>query len=242
MSNILQNARLAGGEIGEKMNTPSKADIARGRRYKKPALASMNFHDIQSDLGDMSEIAEEIAWYESQGEETLTQAIGGDEEEAYEFRIAFADVSGRLYQLSEAFQNLDLGEDEFNYCTSALLGNRYSLIGFDSVEEDYYSLTNYEEGLAATAAGEWLCRKTKKEMLSLIGQCMGLLMAYHDLRLQFDNLRDTLDVLRGSNLSILATIKEIERLYEEAERYPYGEDVYRLNFLLEEIPQEMWVE
>lgn len=224
------------------MNTPSKADIARTRRYKKPALSSMNYYDIQRDLDDMSELAEEIAWYESQGEETLTQALGGDEEEAYEFRIAFSEVSGKLYQLAEAFRELGLEEDEFNYCTSALLGNRYSLIGFDSIEEDYYSLTDYEEELATTAAGEWLCRKTKKEMISLIGQCMGLLMAYHDLRLQFDNLRNTLDVLRGSNFSLLATIKNIEKLYDAAASYPYGEEAYRLNGLLEEIPQEMWVE
>lgn len=224
------------------MNTPTKADVARARRYKKPALSSMNYYNIQCDLDDMSELAEEMAWYESQDEETLTQALDGNEDEAYEFRMAFAEVSGRLYQLAEQMRNLGLEEDEFNYCTSALLGNRYKLICYDAVEEDYYSLTGYEEELATTAAGEWLCRKTKKEMISLIGQCMGILMAYHDIRLQFDNLQDTLNVLRGSNFQLLSTIKEIERLYEDAADKPYGDEVDRLNSMLESLPQKMWVE
>ena len=104
----------------------------------------------------------------------------------------------------------------FNDCTVALIGNRYDVIGYDTIEEDYYGLTNYEMELATTEAGKRLMRKTKVEIISTIGQCFGILMAFLDLRQQYDYLKATFDILRDENTSMLQTIKEIDAAYKSA--------------------------
>ena len=91
---------------------------------------------------------------------------------------------------------------EFDDATVALIGNRYNLVGYDSEEEDYFSLTSYEEGLAQTEAGKRLCRLTKTEMLSRIGWAFGLMLAFFDLRQKYDYLKATFDILRDENTSL----------------------------------------
>ena len=75
------------------------------------------------------------------------------------------------------------------------------------MEEDYYSLTAYDAQLAQTEAGKRLMRKTKADMLSTIGQCVGTLIAFLDLRQSYDYLKATVDILRDENTSLLKQIR-----------------------------------
>ena len=72
-------------------------------------------------------------------------------------------------------------------------------------------------------SGKRLMRKTKEEMISIIGQCFGIVIAYLDLRQSYDYLKATFDILRDDNLSILKMIKEIEAAYEAAEKEQFSE-------------------
>ena len=45
-------------------------------------------------------------------------------------------------------------------------------------EEDYFSLTSYESGLAASEAGKRIMRMAKAEMITTIGQCMGVVISF----------------------------------------------------------------
>lgn len=98
--------------------------------------------------------------------------------------MAFADLSAKADQLQEALwdQSFEDFYREFDDATVALIGNRYRLVGYDTDEEDYSSLTGYEQKLAQTEAGKRLCRLTKAEMLSRIGWAMGITLAFFDLR------------------------------------------------------------
>jgi len=96
--------------------------------------------------------------------------------------MAFAHLEARAYELFETIYELCRYEDDFGQvyddCTVALIGNRYQTIGYDSFEEDYYALTGYEQGLAQTESGKRLMRRTKAEIISIIGQCFGILIAF----------------------------------------------------------------
>lgn len=223
----------------------SKSERTRALRYKRPALASMGYDFMIREMWDIEEACADVQWYVDTDEDTLINALDGDDEEAFEFKMAFSDLSAKAEQLMEQIQeNVDDG-DEFDDCTVALVGNRYNVLGYDGDEEDYFSLTSYEEGLAMTEAGKRLMRKTKAEMIATVGQCLGIVMCYLDLRQSYDYLKATMDILRDENTSVLKTIKAINDAYDAAAEdnfMDWRDGARHFNLLLSELPERMWLE
>ena len=128
----------------------SRAERARALRYKRGALASMAFEVLRVELDDIRDACDTIHWWTDQDDETLLNALDGDDEDVWEFKMAFAHLEARAYELFETIYELCRYEDDFGQvyddCTVALIGNRYQTIGYDSFEEDYYALTGYEIG------------------------------------------------------------------------------------------------
>lgn len=228
-----------------------KANRTRNLRYKRPALASLGWNAIREELGNIREACADIHWFTDQDDETLLNALDGDEEEAWEFKMAFADLEAKAEQLAYTIEDCfswgvsDDPERDYNDCTVALIGNRYSMVGFDGEEEDYFSLTGYDTELACTEAGKRLMRRTKADMLSTIGQCVGIMVAFLDLRQQYDYLKATFEILRDENTSMLKQIKEIEAAYEAANAkgwYSWHPEVKRFEQLLGCLPDRAWIE
>ena len=67
---------------------------ARGMRYKKPIVRNLNLETITQDLWDIQEECVNITWYtdSEDGTDSLINALDGDEDEAHEFRMAFAEL------------------------------------------------------------------------------------------------------------------------------------------------------
>ena len=226
-----------------------KSQRTRALRYKRPALASMGYEHLDRELGEMAEACDDVAWYTSQNnEEDLTAALDGNDEEAFEFKLMFGDLYAKCNILRERLWSLAEWDEEgakraYNDCTVALIGNRYDTVGFDELEEDYYSLTGYDYELAHTEAGKRLMRRTKADMLSMIGQSVGILVAFLDLRQRYDYLKATMDILRDQNTSVLQAVKDLEKAYEEAaEAHFCGPAGERFEQLLWPVPERMWVE
>ena len=81
----------------------SKAERTRNMRYKRPALASMGDEDLMRELEEIQEACSDIHWFTDQDDDTLLNALDGDEEDAYEFRIAFADLEAKADHLCRLF-------------------------------------------------------------------------------------------------------------------------------------------
>ena len=127
----------------------------------------------------------------------------------------------------------------------ALIGNRYRTVGFDSFEEDYFSLTGYESDLAQTESGKRLMRRTKAEIISIVGQCFGILIAFLDLRQQYDYLKATFDILRDENTSLLQQIKAIDAAYDAMDRADWVKRPAlekEFDQLLAALPDRAWIE
>ena len=222
----------------------AKAMKAKAMMYKRPALASMGYDRMISELYEIQDACEDVRWYMEHGDETLLNALGDDEEAEWEFRMAFIDLDGKAYQLIERLQE-DLIQEDYDDCTVAMIGNRYDCVGYDGYQEDYFSLTSYEADLAQTDAGKRLMRHTKAEMISTFGQCLGALIAFLDIRQQYDYLKATMDILRDENTSLLKQIKEVEAAYEEANAegfISWGSATRRFNQMVEAFPDRMWIE
>lgn len=227
----------------------SKADRTRNMRYKRPALASLGWDTIIAELSDIMEECDNVTYFIENDEETLINALDGDEEEEYEFKMAFADLSGKAYQLQEQlYEHVgDYGRmsDVFDDCTVALIGNRYKTLGYDAEEEDYFSLSSYEQELAFTESGKKIMRMTKQEMLSTIGQCLGITLAFMDVRQSYDYLKSTFDILRDENTSMLKIIKEINAKYEAAEAegfHSWEKETKEFESLIGMLPEKFWIE
>jgi hypothetical protein len=221
-----------------------KASRTHNLRYKRPALASLGYDFIIDELSEIGEACSEVQWFVENDSETLLNALDGDEDAEYEFRMAFSDIQGKAEILSAAIHDWDI-RDNFDDCTVGLIGNRYKLVGFDAVEEDYYSLISYEQELAFTESGKKLMRLTKQEMISTIGQCMGITMAVLDLRHSYDYLKATFDILRDENTSLLKIIKDIETAYETANNvgfYDWKNEARHFNALISNLPDRVWLE
>ena len=99
----------------------------------------MGFDTILSELDDMRETCSTIHWWTDQDDETLLNALDGDEEDAWEFKMAFSGLEAKADSLFETIYELsqeDNFEQTYDDCTVALIGNRYCTIGFDGFEED----------------------------------------------------------------------------------------------------------
>lgn len=226
-----------------------KEQRTRALRYKRPALASMGYEHIQRELEEIMEACDDVAWFAGDID-ALTEALDGSDEEAHEFILACGDLSAKAGMLLE--QLYEVGEydpegtaRQYDDCTVALIGNRYDLVGFDTLQEDYYSLTGYDTELAESEAGKRLMRHTKADMLSIIGQSVGILVAFLDVRQKYDYLQATLDVLRDENCSVLQVLRDINAAYERAEAVrfnDYYKEAQEFERLLWAVPERMWVE
>lgn len=226
-----------------------KEQRTRAMRYKRPALASMGYEYIQKELEEIVEACDDVAWFAGD-RDALTAALDGSDEETHEFMLSCSDLSSKAGILLE--QLYEVGEwdpdgtaRQYDDCTVALIGNSYNLVGFDALEEDYFSLTAYDTELACTDAGKRLMRRTKAEMLSIIGQSVGILVAFLDVRQRYDYLQATLDVLRDENCSVLQGLRDINAAYERAEAVhfnDYRKEAQEFERLLWAVPERMWVE
>lgn len=209
----------------------------------------MGFEFIWNELDDIRDACDTIHWWTDQDDETLLNALDGDDEDVWEFKLAFSHLEARADELFEIIHELCRYEDDFGQvyddCTVALIGNRYQTIGYDGFEEDYYALTGYEQGLAQTESGKRLMRRTKAEIISIIGQCFGILIAFLDLRQQYDYLKATFDILRDENTSMLQQVKEIDAAYQALVTADWAgrrEAEKKFDRLLAALPDRAWVE
>ena len=78
----------------------AKRNKAKQFRYKKPIVRDLNLETIREELWDIQEKCEDVSWYLTD-EDTLINALDGDEDDAYEFRMMFADLCAECEQMQE---------------------------------------------------------------------------------------------------------------------------------------------
>lgn len=221
-----------------------KIQKARAMRFKKSTLDSMSFENIISEIYDIAEICSDVQYtLDTVDEDAILESLDGDDEELFEFKMAFSDLSAMCDEFTDSLRGKE--SELFDDTLVALVGRRVNLVGYDSVQEDYYSLGEYEQELATTASGERLMRLTKKDMLAEIGRNMSLFIGYLDLRQRYDYLKATMDILNGEVRAMQQAMEQIELLYEEAAKEnfsPYSRATKRFDEMAARLPERMWLE
>ncbi len=112
--------------------TEKKAYKAKQLRYKKPIVRDLNLDTIRSELWDMMDVCSDIHWYDND-EESLVNALDGDEDEVYEFKMAFSDLEVELDQFQEDLREEYVSDyfDIFFPAVGASYGGGY--LGYDDM-------------------------------------------------------------------------------------------------------------
>lgn len=221
---------------------------AKQLRYKKPIVKNLNLYNIKQDLWDIQEECENIRWYtdSDDGTDSLINALDGDEDEAYEFKMAFGDLCAECERMANDLEEEWVPEcfDIFFVATGAgELGG--GLLGWDSFEQDYFGIS-CSDAWAEDEAKKKLKCMTKDNFIAAARQCLRIYQAYIGLRNRYDSLKAAIDILRDQNTGYLQTVKEIEKLYEEASdmwnRYDdWNEASMEWKRYTDTLPAEAWI-
>lgn len=176
---------------------------ARELRYRKPIVKNTNLDTIQQELWDIIEACDEVRYYFEDDEDSLINALDGDEDEAHEFKMMFANLSAECEQMQEdmAFEYIPECFDGFFVAIGAgCKGGGY--LGWDSYEQDYFGLSctdRYVEGRCK----EKLMRLTKDRLIESAWMCFRVYIAYIGIRHRYDCLKAAMDILRDQNTGCL---------------------------------------
>ena len=223
-----------------------RQEKAMSLRYKKSILQQLNLYDIETDLEELAEISYNVlyAW----DDDNLLEALDGDEEQVEEFKILMAELSSDCERLSEAIR---YGATEYfdAFFVSLAMKDRppqYRILGYDTVEMDYFAfLYDYEEEIAEKEAIKQLKRLTKDNLLQTAGKCFRIVLAYLDIREKINALGSVIEIITDENKAILDAVKNIESLYEEAERTnfrSYTKATEAFESTLRLLPDKLWIE
>lgn len=228
---------------------------AKALRYKRPMMKTLNWFQILETLGEIEEAAGDVRWMD---EDEITEALG-DEEEAFEFRAAFADLAAdceRFHADLDEVRRYDFLSTDTDGADEATLfdlffpavGMSGDMYGFDAYEEDYFPIDAYQTDAARQEAQKRLKRLTKDQLLDAAGICLRIAMQYAAIQYRYDCLSVSLAILRGTHDGLLKTVKAIEEAYTAAEaatdgfRWDFGRELDALDRMTRDLPERMWIE
>lgn len=217
-------------------------------RYKRPIVKNLNLYSITQDLWDIQEECENVRWYtESEdGNDSLINALAGDEDEAYEFKMAFADLCAECDRMREDIEEEWVPECFDIFFVAAGAGESWGgLLGWDSYEQDYFGIS-CDSSFAEDEAKKKLKQMTKEDLIEASRQCFRVYGAYIGLRNRYDSLKAAIDILRDQNTGYLQAVKEIEKLYEAASqdewsRKDWSKESREWEQYTDALPQEAWI-
>lgn len=226
-----------------------RKEKAKKLRMTRPIVHDLNLDKIKEDLWDMQNECEEVRWYYETDEDTLLNALDGDEDEAYEFRMAFADLCAECDRMIEDLHDAFL-PDNFDTLLVGIGAGEYGggYFGWDSYEQDYYGLDVSDDYLKGKAA-EKIKRYTKDQIIEFYTITLKVIYSYLGLKYRYDSLKSAMDIIKEQNTGVLNIVKEIDRLYDKAEEESHGfmwwsrkESYMELEKLFEALPQEAWLQ
>ncbi len=220
---------------------------AMNLRYKKPIAKGLNLDDIKNTLWDISEACSDVQYYIDEDDDTLLNALDGDEDDAYEFKMMFSELSAECEQMQYDLKDEYIPEYFDLFFVAVNKGGE--MLGYDVYEQDYYGLRTYESRFANEEAVKKMKTLTKDQLIEAIQCCFGIYQAYIGLTYRYDCIKAAMDILRDENTGRLKMARQVEELYEKASEDTDGfkwsgggAALKEFDRLLENMPQEVWIQ
>lgn len=226
----------------------TKRQKARLMRCKKPIVKNLNITTIKEELYNIQNECESIHWYVDTDDETLINALDGNEDEAYEFKMMFSDLCAECERMY-----CDLNKEWIPDCFDSFFvaigaGEDFGgYLGYDSYEQDYFGL-ECTDAFTEEESRKVLKRLTKDELIAASRQCFRIYQSFVALRYRYDCLKAAIDILKDRNTGYIQMIKQIEETYEKAEkessgfRYNFVKEIKELDRFANNMPREAWIQ
>ena len=234
-----------------------RAQKARALRYKKPIVRDLNLETLTQNVSEMQETCYNVQYaIDSDEGDEIISAMLGDEDEAIEFKMMFSGLSSELEQFVDDMDNWEWREYIEDYYDLFMVNGSVAqsfggLYGYDSFEGDYFGFQDsYEEEAAEEYAFQRLKKDlTKDKMLTVFKLCMKIFTQYVGLQYRYDCLEASLDILRERNVGHMKAVREINELYDRADketnhfRYTFrkSEAYEKLDKMIAAMPQEAFL-
>lgn len=225
----------------------TKRQKARQLRYKKPIVKNLNLDSIKEELFDIQGQCEDVHWYFDTDDDTLINALDGNEDEVYEFKTMFADLCEECEQMQYDLEAEWVPELLISFLwrqgLGATMGDIWGMIHMSRIILVYHVPMHLRR-----MKQKILKQLTKDNLIAAARQCFKVYQAFIGLRHRYDCLKAAMDILRDQNTGYLQLVKKIEELYYKADedtmgfRYPYGKVVAELDRFLNNLPQEAWIQ
>jgi len=223
----------------------TKRNKARQLRYKKPIVKDLNLMSLKEELWDIQAACEDVHWYFDTDDDTLINALDGNEDEAYEFKMMFGDLCAECEQMLTDLEEEWVPDcfDRFFVAIGAGEDNG-GLLGFDTFEQDYFGLS-CSDAYAEDESKKALKQLTKDDLIAAARQCFRVYSSFIALRHRYDCLKAAMDILRDENTGYLKMVKQINEMYDklaEDKYYEYGSAYRNFEQFTEALPQEAWLQ
>lgn len=218
---------------------------ARELRYRKPIVKNINLDVIKEELSDIIYACDDVRWYWESDDDTLINALDGNDDEAYEFKMMFSDLYAECEQMTEDLQNEYIPKCFDDFFVAIGAGDYGGgLLGWDSYEQDYFGL-QCPDSFAMAKSVNRLKQLTKSELIESTHTCLKVYHAYIGIRHRYDCLKASLDILRDQNTGYLEMVKQIEETYEKANKdmfCSWKQSTQDFERLINNMPQESWIQ
>ena len=216
---------------------------AKNMRYKKAITKHMNLDYIKQTLWEIQEECENVRWFVDSDDESLINALDGNEDEAYEFKMEFACLCAECEKMLEDMNEFWIDEDFENIFNNFFVAIKTDdeLLGFDSYEQDYFGI-EYKD-YAEDEASKKLMRMTKENIIQYAGLSFNIAMNFIGLQNRYDNLKAAMDILNDKNTGHIQVVKKIEELYSQIEHsdiWGIGNDK-EFDRYTSALPREAWI-
>lgn len=220
---------------------------AKNLRYKKPIAKGLTFDAIREALWEIMDSCADVKYYVEENDETLINALNGDEDDAFEFKMMFADLIAECEQMDEDLQNEYIPEYFDLFFVAVNKGGE--MLGYDMYEQDYFGLSSFGGELANEEAAKKMKRLTKDQLIETAQVCFRVYQSFMGLQYRYDCIKAALDILRDENTGYLQMVKQIEEAYAKADEetggfrwtFRAGPALKELECLIDNMPQEAWV-
>ena len=221
-----------------------KQEKAKKICYKKPILRKLNYDYMCEKAWEMLEECQALQWLDGADEEVLLEAFDDDDEQLFEFRMLFSTLSVDCEKFIEDLKEFGVPDHFDDFVCFSADGNEFGgMMGYESIEGDYFGIEPFMYPWCDEATQKRLERLTKVEILETAKNCFKVMTAFLSISSRYEDLKDAFDILKGKQLNFLGTIKEIEKLYESANYENFcGKATWTFDRLVIELPQEIWVQ
>lgn len=198
-------------------------------------LAKMDLASVRAALYEIAENGDAYGY-----------EYGGEAGYYAEYKDQFDELAAQAGMLqdaidaaiSEKYMDEYELEEQWNDITVAMLGELYTVLGFDCVEMDYYGILAPEEEWAQEEARKRLERLTKAQLLDRFAFVWKVLILFYDLKASHDCLVAIVEELDEKGALLERKNDAIDRIYEDIT----GKSGEEFDAMLRTIPQRMWVE